>query len=58
MTSEDELSLDDVAQLQPLGPEMTTEQLFVMFDGSDGNCDSVTRHQLLKVLSLRLFLVP
>ena len=39
MTSENELSLGDIAQLQPLGPEITTEQLFVMFDGNDVNDD-------------------
>ena len=31
--------IDDIAQLQPLVPETTTEQLFVMFDGTDVNDD-------------------
>ena len=31
--------IEDIAQLQPLVPETTTEQLFVMFDGTDVNDD-------------------
>jgi hypothetical protein len=36
------LSIDDITQLQPLGSETTTEQLFCVFDADDDSCDVAT----------------